>query len=353
MPPFSEDSEQVIRGLLEQYNQHISGMRHGREIGQGPFLLGEATDAEAQKFMDLADRRYPVMTGPSRQESNSLVTVWLTGDPSYVHEELACIFSHKLATFAEDQRSHLDASTLCSLSHVLHHTVQSIGSPRVSITVLDDGYVKNRKFCPGQAIKEPDAMFHTSAKIPLQYAQNFCAIEVAFGNEDIAGLLFEGCLWSQRASADTLKRHPSAQAQRQALNFAGIHVGRHEKDVASAAIFKFSFAVLVVPSVCSRKSAEVVLLNASTEYAQAWKKETEQSALGRIPVRHADEVCFEYTYFCTFLEQIQAFRGLQFAITFQDLVRHVLLAERLEDNCHQSHITQQTPTFDLKAHFGL
>lgn len=204
------------------------------------------------------------MTLPANQ-SGTRPTVWLTGDPSFLHEELACLFSRKLAKFRDDQSGQVDATTLDRLNHGLINTVECIGSPRVTVTAVHDGYVKARCFVQGPAIKEPDATFHTSSEIPLRHAQHLGAVEVAFANEDMQGILFEALLWTQRGSKQT-----NSTSQR-ALNFAGIYVGRGERDVYAHG-FKYAFAVLKIPHNLSSNSEEIYLLNASSEYEMKWQQ---------------------------------------------------------------------------------
>ncbi|CAO1632981.1 unnamed protein product [Sympodiomycopsis kandeliae] len=343
MLPFPETSQEILMTLLKTYHDRIHEMRAGRDIGNGPYYLGKANGAEAQKFMGLSDRRYPVMLLP---DEGTRVTVWLTGDPAYVHEELASLFHQKLNHFTVDN-GHVAPEILLQLQHILVNSVACVGSPRVTVTARSNGRVKARRFNHGDTIKEPDAMFHAGPKIPKAHMRNFCAVEVAFGNEDVAGLIFEGHLWSQRSVAVA----GVAATDCRAVNFVGLHVGRKPEDLQDASA-KFAFGLLLCPSADAHHlDSRVYLFNASESYTDHWRQDMEEGPIGEVQVNHVDEMNLKYTYFCPLLNQIPAFEDLQFKISLDDLLRCAEDAETLEDGNHQEAYQAQTGPLNMRTIF--
>lgn len=90
-----------------------------------------------------------------------------------------------------------------------------VGNPKTSLQVKEGGQVGSRAFIQGMAIKELDGLWMTPDKVAKRTL--FCALEVAYQNEGIDGLVIEMKLW--------------AQACKGALHFVGLFVTQEKEDI--------------------------------------------------------------------------------------------------------------------------
>lgn len=315
--------------MVERYHASISRMRNGDILGKGPHYLGHCNEAEGTKFADLSDRRYPIMLLPK----DGGFDVYLVGDPSYTHEKLSMLVVEKTRWFRRDYATVVGIERL---EEILLGSVQWTASPRTPVSVTKSGKVKQRDFTPGTALKEPDCLIHSGQVIPARSQTNFCAIEVAYRNEDVDVLMFEARLWTQQGST------PDGQRRRKALNFIGIHVGPKRPN-------GHAFGVFICPAQAAAPArATIYTFNASEEYKATWEAATRKANLGVETMTYTDQaVQIKYNFLCPLLKQVHQFDELALQITYADLEGAIVAAERLEDN-------QATPPVeaDMQALFA-
>ncbi|CAO1617900.1 unnamed protein product [Sympodiomycopsis kandeliae] len=317
MPPFEEKSEQVCENLWREYHHHISMMRRGLLIKEGPYFLGEANDPEAHKFSEWKDRRYPIWFVPI---GNQRFDVYLVGDPSFTHEAVADHLDTRIASFVDDV-SDLGLDQANRLAKHLRKYLRMWHSPKTPVNVRQRGSIKNRKFLPGTAMKEPDGLWVTGRSVPERQQRPYCALEVAYRNEGIPGLMLELKLWSQIGESERFVSKP--------LNFVGISVSNDEQHVLDGGV---CFIVIVAEAADKNGNGaiRVVTMNASALAEQECREAADEHNL-QCSIESGETVHFQYSHFCPPLLTRQEWVGRSFAVTRAELEEVVRSSWAIEE----------------------
>ncbi|CAO1627265.1 unnamed protein product [Sympodiomycopsis kandeliae] len=246
MPSWPLSAEELIQEWIQAYHDAVDQVRHATNctslifIGQGPPAL-------IDKFMSLAERRYPCVTIPSGEGQ---FCIYLTGDPKTVHEHVAS----KVA----------DAIRGCNL-HLWAEMETHYGfaaSPEWQVWVRQPGRIGTRDFDIGWAKKEPD---FSTWRFDSDGDGDF-VMEIAYNNETRAELLWECRLWSQQG-------HGAAPVVR-ARNVIGIKIEkgvtyRQDRNHPAMAILLFEAADELGHGIHS-----ILAFNANASYLDVWEQET-------------------------------------------------------------------------------
>ncbi|CAO1637285.1 unnamed protein product [Sympodiomycopsis kandeliae] len=278
------------------------------------FRGGEASQAEAFKFAEWHDRRYPLLFLPV---GNLRVSIYLVGDPGFVHEGLANRMQKRIESFATENEGRMATQQSARMVRHLTDYLERLSSPTTNINVREAGQVKARRFHIGTAMKEPDALWVSGPKFPTK--RSFCALEVASKNEGLKGLIFECKLWTElstRATAPVKKP----------VNFVGIWVDESNQDQDG-----ISFVVIKAKAAdkMGRGVAYFTIMNASSEMEELCQTEADKQGLS-VVINNDDHIDIEYGHFCPPLLSREEWRGMSFSLTHLELTETVEAMWQLE-----------------------
>ncbi|CAO1633702.1 unnamed protein product [Sympodiomycopsis kandeliae] len=320
LPKMPEESRAGVQALIDAYQDLCREWRHGTTL-PGPHFLGIATDAEAAKFESDVDRRLPVMVLPAAE--NDKVLVYLVGDPTLIHAKIANWIGNKIMALNLEG---VDGSLTLDYLEDFHEQFSTSADGKMTIKVWEPGQIKARRFSPGFARKEPDMVFHTGDGIPTQEQRAYCVLEIAYGNEDVVGLILEAKLWTEcTTSTDTRQPHNP-------LNFLGIKIEEKRDFKADQSLPAAIGIIILTPA----GKSEVVLMNASSAWQTEWEQALRDEELTDWTVRQDDIARIPLTSFFPPAAQDIRLRNSQLRIDQDKIMLAITNAKALEDERNRS-----------------
>ncbi|PWN22321.1 hypothetical protein BCV69DRAFT_140669 [Microstroma glucosiphilum] len=241
-----------------------SEIRQPHSEPTGPFHLGDLPTVQAHQCIDRAEPDAALMLLPSAKQGGR-ASIWLTGDASPANLTIARSFFNALLRKQIQLGDHKPLATV------------DVSTAPHLVNARYPGKLGEKAFKAGVGKKRPALMFYdTTMALYAIGCENTLAIEVAYKNESIEGLLLSALLWTQQGTDSPLPIY-------QPVNFLGVKVcdETNNEDPTRPA---WAVVRATKADKTGRGTTEIFLFNASAEWEEAWRTQLKDTHLTGVKV---------------------------------------------------------------------